>query len=133
MNLSETTGPMVGLPGPFAGLSMNCRACHLVDEHTATQPDFMRTYTDFALRSPIPDRGDGKRTAPRNSPPLVIASLDRPGGMLFTLMESFRHWRISSSGLLSFGISAGCPGKGRKPSSTSHRSCVEITARGQLP
>ena len=43
----------------------------------------MRTYTDFALRSPIPDRGDGKRTAPRNSPPLVIASLDRPGGTLF--------------------------------------------------
>jgi hypothetical protein len=74
---------MVGLPGPFAGLSMNCRACHLVDEHTATQPDFMRTYTDFALRSPIPDRGDGKRTAPRNSPPLVNASLDRPGGTLF--------------------------------------------------
>jgi hypothetical protein len=43
----------------------------------------MRTYTDFALRSPIPDRGDGKRTAPRNSPPLVNASLDRPGGTLF--------------------------------------------------
>jgi len=83
MNLSETTGSMVGLPGPFARLSMNCRACHLVDEHTATQPDFMRTYTDFAFRSPIPDRGDGKRTAPRNSPPLVIASLDRPGGTLF--------------------------------------------------
>jgi len=62
---------------------MNCRACHLANEHTATQPDFMRTYTDFALRSPIPHRGDGKRTAPRNSPPLVIASLDRPGGMLF--------------------------------------------------
>jgi cytochrome c peroxidase len=83
MNLSETTGPGVGLPGFFTGLSMNCRACHLVDEHTATQPDFMRTYTDFALRSPIPDRGDGKRTAPRNSPPLVNASLNRPGGVLF--------------------------------------------------
>ena len=83
MNLSETTGPGVGLPGPFTGLSMNCRACHLVDEHTATQTDFMRTYTDFALRSPIPDRGDGKRTAPRNSPPLVNASLARPGGALF--------------------------------------------------
>ena len=43
----------------------------------------MRTYTDFALRSPIPDRGDGKRTVPRNSPPLVNAALDRPGGTLF--------------------------------------------------
>jgi hypothetical protein len=27
MDISETTGPGVGLPGPFAGLSMNCRAC----------------------------------------------------------------------------------------------------------
>jgi hypothetical protein len=83
MNLSETTGPGVGLPGPFAGLSMNCRACHLVDEHVGISGGGMRTYTDFALRSPIPDRGDGKRTAPRNSPPLVNASLDRPGGALF--------------------------------------------------
>lgn len=83
MDLSETTGPGVGLPGPFAGLTMNCRACHLVDEHVGIPGGGMRTYTDFALRSPIPDRGDGKRTAPRNSPPLVNASLDRPGGTLF--------------------------------------------------
>jgi hypothetical protein len=43
----------------------------------------MRTYTDFATRSPIPSRPDGKLTAPRNSPPLVNASLNRPGGTLF--------------------------------------------------
>jgi hypothetical protein len=43
----------------------------------------MRTYTDFAVRSPIPSRPDGKLTAPRNSPPLVNASLTRPGGTLF--------------------------------------------------
>lgn len=43
----------------------------------------MRTYTDFAGRSPIPSRPDGKLTAPRNSPPLVNASLNRPGGTLF--------------------------------------------------
>lgn len=85
MNRSETTGPGVGLPGPFAGLSMNFRACHLVDEHVGISGGGMRTYTDFALRSPIPARGDGKRTAPRNSPPLVNASLDRPGGALFSL------------------------------------------------
>jgi hypothetical protein len=83
MNLTETTGPGVGLPGPFAGLSMNCRACHLVDEQVGISGGGMRTYTDFAVRSPIPDRADGKRTAPRNSPPLVNASLDRPGGTLF--------------------------------------------------
>lgn len=83
MSLSETTEPGVGLPGPFVGLSMNCRACHLVDEHVGAPGGGMRTYTDFALRSPIPNRGDSKRTAPRNSPPLVNASLNRPGGTLF--------------------------------------------------
>jgi hypothetical protein len=83
MNLSETTGQFVGLPGPFVGLSMNCRACHLVDEHVGTLGGGMRTYADFAIRSPLPDRGDGKRTVPRNSPPLVNASLTRPGGTLF--------------------------------------------------
>ena len=83
MDLSETTGSGVGLPGPFAGLTMNCRACHLVDEHVGTPGGGMRTYADFAVRSPLPDRGDGKRTAPRNSPPLVNASLDRPDGALF--------------------------------------------------
>ena len=83
MDLSETTGPGVGLPGPFAGLTMNCRACHLVDEHVGTPGGGMRTYADFAQRSPLPNRSDGKRTAPRNSPPLVNASLDRPGGALF--------------------------------------------------
>ncbi len=83
MDLSETTRPGVGLPGPFAGLTMNCRACHLVDEHVGTPRGGMRTYADFAQRSPIPNRSDGKRTAARNSPPLVNASLDRPGGALF--------------------------------------------------
>ncbi|MEO5957267.1 MAG: hypothetical protein ABIR36_16475 [Nitrospiraceae bacterium] len=89
MNLSETTGPGVGLPGPFAGLSMNCRACHLVDEHAATQPDFMRTYADFARRSPIPARADGKTHAPRNSPALVNSTLDRTSGVLFHFDAEF--------------------------------------------
>lgn len=81
MNLTVTTGS--GLPGPFAGLSMNCRACHLVDEHVGTPGGGMRTYGDFARRSPIPARADGKTTAPRNSPPLVNASLARAVGTLF--------------------------------------------------
>ena len=66
-------------PGPFAGQSMNRRACHLVDEHNAALGN--RTYADFARRSPVPDRGDGHTTTPRNSPSLVNASLRRPGGM----------------------------------------------------
>ncbi|HEV8326205.1 MAG TPA: hypothetical protein VGQ08_01880 [Nitrospiraceae bacterium] len=83
MNLTATTGPGQGFPGPFAGLSMNCRACHLVDEHVGTAGGGMRTYGDFARRSPIPARADGKTAAPRNSPPLVNASLARAGGSLF--------------------------------------------------
>ena len=67
MELSETTGQGVGLTGPFAGLTMNCRACHLVDELVGTPGGGMRTYDDFAQRSPLQNRSDGKRTAPRNS------------------------------------------------------------------
>src|SRR5262245_35793461 len=74
-----TTG---SLPGPFAGTSMNCRSCHLVDEQKGVPGGGNRTYADFAQRSPIPAREDGKRTTPRNSPPLVNASLPRPGFLL---------------------------------------------------
>ena len=49
----------------------------------------MRAYTDFARRSPIPDRADGKTHAPRNSPPLVNATLDRPEGMLLHFDSEF--------------------------------------------
>jgi hypothetical protein len=72
-----------GIASPFAGMSMNCRSCHFVDEFVGISGGGMRTYTDFAPRSPIPSRPDGKLTAPRNSPPLVNASLARPGGTLF--------------------------------------------------
>ena len=78
----ETTGAPIG-PGPFKALSMNCRACHLVDDVLTAPGGGMRTYSDFARRSPIPARPDGKTHAPRNSPPLVNSALDRPGGVLF--------------------------------------------------
>jgi len=64
-------------PNPFAGKSMNCRVCHLVDESPDPDTTGTRTYADFATRSPIPDRGDGRTHTPRNSPPLVSASLAR--------------------------------------------------------
>lgn len=67
-----------GVPGPFRGQSMNCRACHLVDENPSALG--FRTYGDFAARSPIPDRGDGRLLTPRNSPPLVNAFLPREVG-----------------------------------------------------
>ena len=75
--------PNGGVTSQFAGMSMNCRSCHFVDELVGVQFGGMRAYTDFVSRSPIPSRPDGKTTAPRNSPPLVNASLNRPGGTLF--------------------------------------------------
>src|SRR5580658_9960529 len=62
------------LPGPFNGLSMNCRACHMVEEQESTGN---RTYCDFAPRSPIPNIGDGRLTTTRNAMPLVDALLPR--------------------------------------------------------
>src|SRR5256885_4796555 len=47
-------------PGPFAGLSMSCRACHLVAEHNNLGRGH-RTYADYARRSPIPAREDGRK------------------------------------------------------------------------
>ena len=66
--------------GPFAGQSMNCRSCHFVDELGVEEPlpgYGMRTYSDFARRSPVPVREDGHTTSVRNAPPLVNASLPR--------------------------------------------------------
>jgi hypothetical protein len=76
-------------PGPFKGLSMNCRTCHLVDDVLDAPGGGMRAYADFARRSPVPSRADGKTVAVRNSPPLVNAALDRPGGVLFHFDAEF--------------------------------------------
>ena len=85
----ETTGAPITAEAPFKGMSMNCRSCHFVDDLLTAPGGGMRTYTDFAVRSPIPDRGDGKTHAPRNSPPLVSATLDRPEGMLLHFDAEF--------------------------------------------
>ena len=49
----------------------------------------MRTYADFARRSPIPARADGKTHTPRNSPALVNSTVARPGGVLFHFDAEF--------------------------------------------
>lgn len=64
-------------PGPFKGKAMNCRGCHLVDEQVEQEGGGIRTYADFARRSPIPGREDGRSATARNSPPLVNATLER--------------------------------------------------------
>ena len=70
------------LDGPFAGQSMNCRSCHLVDEHLDDAKFGMRSYSDFARRSILPAREDGKTLTVRNSPPLVGVSVEREHFML---------------------------------------------------
>lgn len=77
----ETLGAPIN-PGPFKGMSMNCRTCHLVDDVLSSPGGGMRSYADFAHRSPIPARADGNTHTPRNSPPLVNSSLSGPGGVL---------------------------------------------------
>ncbi len=80
MDLTQTT--RAPLPGPFQGQSMNCRACHLVDEQADFRGGGVRSYADFARRSPVPEREDGRVTALRNSPALVDATLVRSGPFL---------------------------------------------------
>jgi hypothetical protein len=80
LDVTETLG--APLPGPSAGLSMNCRACHLVEQGSATGGG-NRTYADFARRSPLPAREGGRTHTPRNSPPPVNAFLaQRPDFLL---------------------------------------------------
>jgi len=73
------TSAVAGAPpfaGPFAGYAINCRACHLVAEHRAAGRG-NRSYADFASRSPVPARPDGRTVNPRNSQPMVNASIPR--------------------------------------------------------
>ncbi len=83
---AATTG--TPLPGPFAGHAMNCRVCHLVNEFGAAGRGH-RTYADYARRSPIPAREDGLTTTPRNAPPMVNATVPRPGGFFLHFDAEF--------------------------------------------
>lgn len=87
MDTTQTTGKPFA--GPFRGQSMNCRACHLVDELQHAVGGGVRTYCDFARQSPIPQRADGLLITPRNSPPLVNASLSREIPQLFHFDSEF--------------------------------------------
>jgi len=98
MQTSETAG--APLPGPFAGASMNCRACHLVDELGETPGGGVRTYSDFARRSPVPAREDGVLVTTRNAPALVDASLPRPIGELLHFDGEFNSVESLVTGTL---------------------------------
>ena len=73
--MAETQTTTKALRGPFAGKSMNCRACHMVDEHADTPSAGMRSYADYAKRPPVPQRTDGAKTSGRNSMSMVNISI----------------------------------------------------------
>lgn len=85
----ETVGAPIVNEAPFKGMSINCRSCHFVDDLLTAPGGGMRTYADFARRSPIPARADGKTHTARNSPALVNSTVARPGGVLFHLDAEF--------------------------------------------
>ncbi|HEU0067937.1 MAG TPA: hypothetical protein VFQ26_01575, partial [Nitrospiraceae bacterium] len=89
VNTVETVGAPIVNEAPFKGMSINCRSCHFVDDLLTAPGGGMRTYADFARRSPIPARADGKTHTTRNSPALVNSTVARPGGVLFHFDAEF--------------------------------------------
>ena len=73
--MDETMLTSKALRGPFAGKTMNCRACHMVDDHAKNPSAGMRSYADYAKRPPVPSRKDGAKTSGRNSMSMVNISL----------------------------------------------------------
>jgi len=77
--LDKTITFNASLKSPFAGKTMNCRACHMVDEHKDTPSAGMRSYADYAKRPPVPNRADAAKTSGRNSMSMVNISLPYQG------------------------------------------------------
>lgn len=73
--MNKTVTSKRSLNSPFAGKTMNCRACHMVDEHAENPVAGMRSYADYAKRPPVPKRDDGAKTSGRNSMSMVNISL----------------------------------------------------------
>ena len=120
--------------GPFAGQSMNCRSCHFVDELGVEDllPGYnMRTYSDFARRSPVPAREDGKTVTVRNSPPLVNASLPRKNFFLHFDAE-FKTMVDLVKGTLSGRNYGWVPGEGATAISHVARIIREDDGTGEL-
>ncbi|MDN5940517.1 MAG: hypothetical protein L0H94_01430 [Nitrospira sp.] len=106
----ETLGAPIA-PGPFKGKSMNCRSCHFVDDVLSSPGGGMRSYADFARRSPLPARADGRTVTVRNSPALVNAALDRPGGVLFHFDAEFNSMEELVAGTFTDRMLGWLPGE----------------------
>jgi len=81
--LKQTITTTGELASPFASKTINCRVCHMVDEHANAPSAGMRSYADYAMRSLIPGRDDGATLTTRNSMSMVNISISRPQGELF--------------------------------------------------
>ena len=82
-SLDKTVTTKSALKGPFSGKTMNCRACHMVDEHAKNPAAGMRSYSDYAMRPPVPARADGAKTSGRNTMSMVNISIPRQHGTVF--------------------------------------------------
>jgi hypothetical protein len=92
----NAAGP--AMTGSLAGAAMACSLCHLVEQNALPDGTNMRAYSDYAQRSPIPDRGDGEFFTPRNSPPMVDALVSRDGPVFLHLDGQF----VSAEDLIAF-------------------------------
>ena len=66
----------------FSGGAYSCRSCHMVDEHLPQKELGMRSYADFASKSPITVRDNNKIVTARNSPILVSSTIPRENFIL---------------------------------------------------
>jgi hypothetical protein len=74
--LASTATTTASIPGPLAGATMSCRACHLHLEALTSPIGGLRNFSDFARRSPVPLRPDGVTHTVRNASALVRAVAD---------------------------------------------------------
>ena len=115
LDLTVTTTKV--LPGPFSGQTISCRVCHMVDEHTEPPLGGMRSYTDYARRSPVPNREDGNKLTTRNSMPLVNIALapfgSDPAGALFHFDGQFNSLSDLVRGTLTDRIFGWLPGEAK--------------------
>lgn len=89
--LAQTAQAAPAVKGPFAGQSMNCAVCHMNEELKGKRglpARGVETFSDFARRSPVPKREDGRATTARNSRSLVGA-MEAGGGGLFNFDGEF--------------------------------------------
>ena len=126
---SATTGEP--LPGPFRGFAINCRSCHLVNEFFTNGPG-NRTYADFARRSPVPAREDGRTHTPRNSPAMVNATIPRQHDLLLHFDGEFASGEDLVKATLTGRNFGWLPGEGREAAAHIAHIIRDDDGRGPL-